>query len=210
MKRNTIMIIDDHPLVRDAWSIILRSTGKYEIVDKIGKSTKIDDLIRIKRPDLVLLDVSVTQQDELKILTTIRKFSPSTKVIAVSLHSETAFVKTMLRNGAKGYVTKNCPADELLQAVDAVLKGNVYVCKELEDLLKQKSTASESLAGFENLTKRELEIIGFLRQGLSSNQIAKKVSIAPKTVKVHRHNILKKLKVKNSNALIEIVNAYGL
>ena len=204
------MIIDDHALIRDGWAMLLKSTGKYEIIDKVGNSAQVASLVELKKPDLVLLDINMEPLDGFEVLKIIRAISPATKVIIVSMHSQTAYVKNMLRNGANGYVTKSSEGKELLEAVETVMNNHTYICNEVKSILANEALGESKAPGLENLTTRELEIIKWLREGLSSKEIGEKLSITTKTVEVHRHNILKKLNLKNSNALIEFVNAYGL
>jgi DNA-binding NarL/FixJ family response regulator len=210
MKKTTIMIIDDHALFRDGWAMLLKSTGKYEIIDKISDSNEIAGLLELKKPDLVLLDINMEPLDGFEVLKIIRNLSPVMKVIIVSMHSQTAYVKNMLKGGANGYVTKSSQGKELLEAVNAVMNGQTYLCDEVKNLLTKEAMGESKAPGLEKLTARELEIIKWLRDGLSSKEIAEKLAITTRTVEVHRHNILKKLNVKNSSALIEFVNAFGL
>jgi DNA-binding NarL/FixJ family response regulator len=210
MKKTTIMIIDDHALFRDGWAMLLKSTGKYEIIDKISDSSEIAGLLELKKPDLVLLDINMEPLDGFEVLKIIRNLSPVMKVIIVSMHSQTAYVKNMLKGGANGYVTKSSQGKELLEAVDVVMNGQTYLCDEVKNLLTKEAMGESKAPGLEKLTARELEIIKWLRDGLSSKEIAEKLDITTRTVEVHRHNILKKLNVKNSSALIEFVNAFGL
>ena len=114
-----------------------------------------------------------------------------------------------MKGGAKAYITKNSSALELLQGLEIVMKGGRYLCKEVKNALAAQVLEGEQ-SKIELLTPREIEIIKCLREGLSSREIAEKLSLTTKTVEVHRHNILRKLEVKNSIAAIELVNAYGL
>jgi len=146
------------------------------------------------------------------ILKMIRKLSPGSKVIAVSMHSQPAYAKKMLRLGARGYVTKNSPRKEMLEAIQQVYGGNVYICQEVKNILSEQMMNEEEGGGdgLNQLSEREIEVINLIRNGLSSKEIADKLAISIKTVEVHRHNILKKLKVKNTASLINYINSSGL
>lgn len=209
MKKTSVMIIDDHELIRDAWTAILQSENKYQIIDKIGDSAKVEDRITKLHPDVILLDINMSPLDGFEVLKIIRSKSPSSKVIGVSMHSQTSYVKKMLKEGANGYVTKNSSAQELLQAIDAVMKGERYICKEIKNAFADQVLQNE-ISPIAKLTPREIQIIRLLMKGLSSKQIADTIFLTPKTVEVHRHNILKKLKVNNSLAAVEIAKAHGL
>ena len=141
----------------------------------------------------------------------IRKLSPGSKVIAVSMHSQPSYAKKMLRLGARGYVTKNSPRQEMLDAIQEVFNGQIYICQEVKNIISvQMLGEEEGVPGLNQLSEREIEVINLIRDGLSSKEIATRLNIAIKTVEVHRHNILKKLKVKNTASLINYINASGL
>src|SRR4029077_12477779 len=112
--------------------------------------------------------------------------------------------------GAKGYITKNSNSDEFLFGVNEVVEGRQYVCKQVKDILTEQALGDNQPLGIGTLSKRELEIIRYIRDGLTSKEIADILGIASKTIEVHRHNILKKLGVKNSAGLIQLINDHGL
>ena len=206
------MIVDDHTLIRETWAKFIGLYPEYEVIFTTGDGQKAIETARDKRPDITLLDINMTPINGFEVLDMIRKLSPGTKVIGVSMHSQPAYVKKMMRGGAKGYVTKSSPCEELMQAIAEVASGKNYICAEVKNIIADLavSESSEGPPTVSQLSERELEIIKFVRNGLSSKQIAEELSITPKTVEVHRHNILKKLKLKNSVALIEFMNSHGL
>jgi DNA-binding NarL/FixJ family response regulator len=210
MKKITIIIVDDHALVRDTWALLLTSSGKYEIIGKTGDGNEAIEMARSKRPDIALIDINMPSLNGFEVLKQIRKFSPGTRVIAVSMHSQPAYAKKMIREGAKAYVTKNSSGDEFLFAINEVVNGRQYLCKEVKTILAEQEFSDTAETGIKNLSKREMEIIELIRDGHSSKKIASKLYIDVRTVEVHRHNILKKLKVKNSAALIQYINDHGL
>jgi DNA-binding NarL/FixJ family response regulator len=113
--------------------------------------------------------------------------------------------------GAKGYITKNSPRQEMLDAIIDVNNGNTYICQEVKNILSDQMLSEEdNTAGLNQLSEREIEVINQIRDGLSSKEIADRLAISIKTVEVHRHNILKKLKVKNTASLINYINSSGL
>jgi two-component system, NarL family, invasion response regulator UvrY len=158
-----------------------------------------------------LLDINMTPLNGFDVLKMIRKLSPGSKVIAVSMHSQPAYAKKMLRLGAKGYVTKNSPRQEMVDAIMDVYNGNTYICQEVKNILSDQMLGEDEAAvGLNQLSEREIEVINQIRDGLSSKEIADRLGISIKTVEVHRHNILKKLKVKNTASLINYINSTGL
>lgn len=211
MGKISIMIVDDHTLIRETWSFLLGRNEGFEVIAEVGEGQRAIELARDKRPNIVLLDINMTPINGFDVLKMIRKLSPGSKVIAVSMHSQPAYAKKMLRLGARGYVTKNSPRQEMMDAIEEVYKGNVYVCQEVKNILSEQMLGNEENGtGLNQLSERELEVIHLIRDGLSSKEIADKLAISIKTVEVHRHNILKKLKVKNTASLINYINSSGL
>ena len=211
MGKISVMIVDDHTLIRETWSFLLGRNENYEVVAEVGDGQRAIDLARDKRPNIVLLDINMSPLNGFDVLKMIRKLSPGSKVIAVSMHSQPAYAKKMLRLGARGYVTKNSPRQEMLDAINEVNAGNMYICQEVKNILSDQMLGEEDPAtDLNQLSEREIEVINNIRDGLSSKEIADRLGISIKTVEVHRHNILKKLKVKNTASLINYINSTGL
>ena len=127
------------------------------------------------------------------------------------MHSMPAYARRMLQLGAMGYVTKNSSKDELLTAIVEVHNGKKYICDEVKNILAQQELEEEGGPPDMNvLSRREIEIVQLIKEGLSSKEIALRLDISLKTVEVHRYNILKKLSLKNTAALVNFINAHGL
>ena len=208
MKRVSIMIVDDHTLIRETWSFLLGKNENFEVVAECGNGERAIELARDKRPDVVLLDINMAPMSGFDVLKMIRKYSPGSKIIGVSMHSQPAYAKKMLRLGAKGYVTKNSPRSEMMQAITEVCNNHVYVCQEVKNILsEQMLNGDQANPDINNLSDREMQIVRALKEGLSSKEIASELNISLKTVEVHRHNVLKKLKLKNTVSLINFINS---
>ena len=210
MAKISIMIVDDHTLIRETWSFLLGRDENFEVIAEVGDGEQAVEIAKQKRPNIVLLDINMVPLNGFDILKLIRKFSPGSKVIAVSMHSQPAYAKKMLRLGARGYVTKNSPRQEMIDAINDVNEGNIYICQEVKNILSDQMLGEDEGAGLNLLSEREIEVINQIKDGLSSKEIADKLGISIKTVEVHRHNILKKLKVKNTASLINYINSTGL
>jgi two-component system invasion response regulator UvrY len=208
MKKVSIMIVDDHTLIRETWSFLLGKNENFDVVAECGDGERAIELARDKRPDVVLLDINMAPMSGFDVLKMIRKYSPGSKIIGVSMHSQPAYAKKMLRLGAKGYVTKNSPRQEMLEAIAEVSKNQVYVCQEVKNILSEQMLNGDQVnPDINNLSDREMQIVRALKEGLSSKEIASELNISLKTVEVHRHNILKKLKLKNTVSLINFINS---
>jgi two-component system invasion response regulator UvrY len=208
MKKTTVMLIDDHTLIRETWRALLNTVKNIEIVAESGDGHLALDLARTTRPDIVLLDINMSPIGGMEVLKMIRKLSPVSRVIAVSMHSQPVYAKKMLRLGAKGYVTKNSPLNELLDAIKEVSIGNIFVCEEVKKISPGQITDDEhSVPDINSLSGRELQIASLITAGGSSKEMAAELGISLKTIEVHRYNILKKLNLKNTISLIRYINA---
>jgi DNA-binding NarL/FixJ family response regulator len=133
--------------------------------------------------------------------------SPASRIIGISMHSQPAYAKKMLQIGARGYVTKNSSKEEMITAIMEVHNGNKYICDEIKNNISELVLEeNKDVPNVNALTEREIQIINLIKEGQSSKEIAVSLNISLKTVEVHRHNILKKLKLKNSASLVNFIN----
>ncbi len=211
MKKTTVFIVEDHKLIREMWSHFFKNHEKVEMVGSSGDVNEAVELVKMKRPDIILLDINMTPINGFEALPLLKKYSPISKIIAVSMHNQPAYAKRMFILGAMGYMTKNSTNEEIHLAIEQVINGKKYICNEVKDIIsEQVIDFEENLHDLNSLTMREIEIINFIKRGLSSKQIAGEMSIAFKTVEVHRHNILKKLNLSNTVSLINFIVKQGL
>jgi len=211
MEKITILLVDDHKLIRDSWSFILNSDPRFSVIAEASSGEEAVEIARTKKPAVILMDVNMSPVNGFDATKLINKYSPASKVIAVSMHTMPAYAKRMMQLGAMGYVTKNSSKEELIRAILDVNSGKKYICEEVKNILAQKELEEEGTQGDMNaLSRRELDIVNHIKQGLSSKEIASKLDISLKTVEVHRYNILKKLKLKNTAALVNFINVNGL
>jgi len=207
MEKITILITDDHTLVRESWVMVFNSDPRFHVIAQCGSGEEAIELAKDLRPNVVIMDINLPGMDGFNATAQIRKYSPGSKILAVSLHDLPVYARKMIQSGASGYVTKNSSQEEMFKAVVEVFNGRKYVCDEIKEILAQKELNSDdSRDGLYSLSKRELHIISMLKKGLSSKQIASDISISVKTVEVHRYNILKKLDLPNVASLVNYVN----
>lgn len=212
MEKITILLVDDHRLIRDSWSFILNSDSRFQVIGETSSGEEAIEMAKSKKPDIVLMDVNMTPLNGFDATKQIRRSSPDSKVIGVSMHSMPAYAKRMLQLGAMGYVTKNSSREEMIHAIIEVKSGRKYICDEVKDILAQQELEETDapVADMNTLSSREIDIVQLIKEGLSSKEIAVKLMISLKTVEVHRYNILKKLKLKNTAALVNFINTQGL
>lgn len=207
MQKISVMIADDHKLIRETWSYILNNDDRFEVIAECGDSELAVEIAREKKPDIILMDINMMPITGFEATERIRKLSPASKIIGVSMHSQPAYAKKMLQIGAKGYVTKNSSREEMIKAILEVFGGNKYICDEIKNNISELILEqNKDVPNVNALTEREIQIINLIKEGLSSKEIASELNISLKTVEVHRHNVLKKLKLKNSASLVNFIN----
>lgn len=211
MQKITILLVDDHKLIRDSWSFILNSDTRFEVIGETDDVAKAVQMAADMKPFIVLMDINMSPVNGFEATKMILRSSPESKVIGISMHSMPAYAKRMIQVGAQGYVTKNSSKDELIEAILEVRNGNKYMCEEVKSILAhQESEETGDITDLNALSRRELDIVYLIKEGMSSREIATRLEISLKTVEVHRYNILKKLNLKNAAALVNFINAQGL
>ena len=211
MEKISILLVDDHKLIRESWSFILNSDPRFNVIGETSNAEDAVEIARQQKPRIVLMDINMTPINGFEATKLVRKYSPGSKIIGISMHSMPAYARRMLQMGAMGYVTKNSSKDELLTAIIEVSNGRKYVCEEVKNILAQQELVEDGGAPDMNvLSRREIDVVQLIKEGLSSKEIAGRLDISLKTVEVHRYNILKKLNLKNTAALVNFINAHGL
>lgn len=207
MEKITILIADDHTLVRETWSYMLNTDPRFEVIAETSNGEEAVEVAKQKRPDIVIMDINMPGMNGLEATQLIRKFSPGSKILGVSLHTQPAYVRKMLQKGATGYVTKNSSCEELFKAIMEIKDNRIYICDEIKNILSNQALNEDNKQnGLNSLSTREIEVIGFIKQGFSSKKIAEVLEISVKTVEVHRYNVLKKLNLKNVASLVNYIN----
>ncbi|HWJ89602.1 MAG TPA: response regulator transcription factor [Flavisolibacter sp.] len=210
MKKTTILIVDDHQLLRQTWSFVLNTDRGYEVIGDCSNASEAIKLAAALRPDIILLDINLPGISGIEAVPHLINSSPGSKIVGVSMHIQPAYARRMIKDGAMGYVCKNSSSSEMLKALSEIRDGKKYICQEIKEELAKKITSSEEADRVAALSRREIEITRLIKQGLSSKEIAQQLFISVKTVEAHRYKILKKLKLKNTAALVNFINATGI
>lgn len=210
MQKISIILADNHQLVVEGWKYMLEADGRFIVVGAASNGRKATELASSLRPRIVLMDINMDDMDGFEATRQIRRMSPGTRVIGVSMHSMPAYAKKMIKAGASGYVTKTSAGKELIKAITEVLEGRNYICEEVKNFIVKNEMECSDGPNINLLSKRELEIIQYVSSGLSSKEISGQLHLSLKTVEVHRYNILKKLDLPNSAALVNFVNHNGI
>ena len=207
MEKITLLITDDHKLIREAWSSILNSDPRFKVIAETASGEEAVELAKQLRPNVVILDINLPGMNGFEVIPLIRKFSPGSKILGVSLHTQPTYARKMIQKGALGYVTKNSSREEMFKAIIEIHNGRKYICDEIKTILsEQMLSGDEQPSGLNALSQREIEIISFIKKGHSSKEIADILSLSAKTIEVHRYNLMKKLNLKNTAALVNFIN----
>lgn len=211
MEKITILIVDDHTLIRETWSLILNSNPAFSVVGEAGSAEDGIELARSLQPEVVIMDINLPGINGIEATKIIREISPASRVLGVSLHTQPTYARMMMKEGALGYVTKNSSREEMFTAIGEVVRGKNYICQEIKNILsEQLVSGGETKNSLDSLSKREIEIVLLIKEGMSSKEIAEVLTLSVKTVEVHRYNILQKLKLKNSAALVNYITKHQL
>jgi two-component system invasion response regulator UvrY len=208
MKKIKILIVDDHTLIRETWSFILNKDPDFQVIGECGTAEEAIEVAKKLRPDIVILDISLPGMNGLEATPQFCKFYPGIKVLGVSLHTQPTYARQMIINGAMGYITKNSSRNEMSLALKEIYAGRKYICEEIRNSITEQVINKESkrVKGVNDLSPKELKIVGLIKKGYSSKEIAEALFISSKTVEVHRYNMLKKLNLKNTAALVDFIN----
>ena len=215
-KKNTILIVDDHPLVREGLNSILKPAPEYEVVGQAGNASDGIRMVKNLKPDLVLLDLGLPDKSGLELSRQIRNISPSTRILIVSMHSKVDYIVKAFEAGATGYMTKETATERLLKGIEHVLNGEYFMDGAVSHAVVEKlmQTPEKEMkitdAGYETLTSREQEVMVLLAEGYSARDAAAKLFISPKTVENHRTNIMSKLGIHSSLELVRYAARLGL
>jgi len=213
MSKIRLLIVDDHTLFRESLRSHLSANENFEIVGEAGDGVEAVNKTAQLRPDVVLMDFAMPNLNGLQATRQIKKRNPSVKILILTMYETGPQIYEILRAGASGYIVKKAPTQELISAIEAVSQGEAFLCpsvtkKVLDEYLEQ---AKERAKGSqEELTERELEVLGLITEGKTNKEIADLLSISVHTVQTHRLNLMKKLDVHDSTQLVRYAIRKGL
>ena len=208
-----ILLVDDHQMMRDGLRLILENTPDVDIVGEAGNGHQAVELANSLVPDIVVMDIGMTDLNGIEATRRILANDSAIKVIALSIYSDQRYVLSMLEAGASAYVLKAAAGDELVRAIQAVSKNKKYLSPEIAKTLVNGYTGRIPAAGHsvrKVLGPREREVLQQLAEGKSSSQIAANLKISVKTVETHRRNIMRKLDLHSVAELTKYAVIQGL
>src|SRR4051812_5859274 len=203
-----IIVADDHGVVRQGVKSLLHTDPDFRVVAEADDGPEVLMLLEAQQPDVLVMDLAMPSIDGWTVTQKAHERWPDLRIIILSIHADEASVRRALANGAMGYILKDAPTEDLLQAVKTVMVGRRYLSPLLSEraidvFVNGTSSSSSATADtFETLTSREREVFDLAAEGLNNNEIAVQLSISPRTAETHRANIMRKLGLRTQTELV--------
>jgi len=200
-----VLLVDDHPLVRDGLVNLISQQTDLQICGEAGNEPQALDLIRTVRPDVAIVDISLETGSGIELIKSIKAMFPAVTILVLSMHDESLYAERALRAGARGYVMKCEAAKKVIEAIRCVLAGQLYVSNKIAALMAEKFVEGRPAANaspIEQLSNRELEVFQLLGLGHNTRQIADHLHVGFKTVQAYCARIKEKLKLANATELL--------
>jgi two-component system response regulator NreC len=208
-----ILLADDHVVLRHGLSKSLQAEPDIEVIGLAADGLTAVELAAELSPDVIIMDIGMPGLNGIEATRQIVKRAPTARIIALSMHSAKKFIMEMFKAGASGYLLKDCEYDELASAVRAVASGKNYISPSISGILIETCTTDDPKRkkdAFTLLTNREREVLQLLTEGKTTKQTAARLHISPKTVEVHRLNVMNKLKIDNMALLTKYAIQEGI
>ena len=206
-----ILIVDDHPVVRKGLLSCLAAKENLKIVGEAANGTEAVRLVKELAPDIVLMDMSMPEMDGLAVTEALRKVASQAKVLILSMQSNRDAVLRIIKAGARGYVLKDAPTDELVRAIETVHAGEAYFSKPIAQIaLNQYVADADDTKPVAKLSERERQVLALIAEGKSNKEIAMHLGIGVRTIETHRERIMRKLDVHSVAGLTKFAIANGI
>ncbi|MFA7097169.1 MAG: UvrY/SirA/GacA family response regulator transcription factor [Gammaproteobacteria bacterium] len=206
-----VLLVDDHELVRTGIKRILEDAEGITVVGEVGSG---EDALRFMRrrrkPDVVLMDVSMPGMGGLEATRKLRRQYPNVKVIVLTIHAHEPYPTRLLEAGAAGYLTKGCAVDEIITAIREVNAGRRYIGMDIARQIALSLLPGGERSPIDRLSQRELQILLMVTQGLNTQEISDKLCLSPKTVCTYRYRLYEKLGANNDVELTHLVMRHGM
>jgi len=203
--RRRVLIVDDHPIVRQGLKRMIETEPDMEVCGEAATEAQARRAIRELMPDIVIVDLALQEGDGLELVRDVHAHHPDVPMLVLSMHDETIYAERLLAEGASGYIMKQAAADQLLNALRAVLRGERYLSEQLAQTLGVRDGAAQGdvVDPVRRLSNRELQVLNLVGRGVSSRDIAAELGLSVKTVESHRQSIKRKLNLATNSQLLQ-------
>jgi DNA-binding NarL/FixJ family response regulator len=208
MAENTtrILIVDDHPFVREGLKQLLAGQAEFNLVGEASNAAEAKAVMTRAQPEILVVDLALGQDDGVELIRWFRSDHPDVRILVLSMQEEALYAERLLRLGVNGYVMKNAAGTDFLGALRKVARGQRHLSPAMGERLLAKAARGRNSAAEEDpvsgLTERELEVFRMLGAGVSTREIAEKLTLSMKTVDAHRRHMREKLNLRTTNELI--------
>jgi DNA-binding NarL/FixJ family response regulator len=205
-----VCITDDHKMVLEGIKLLIDGHADIEVVFLCNSGSELIEYLKSGLPDVVLLDINMPGINGIETCKIIKKEYPQIRVIGLSMIAESNLVRLMIKNGADGYLHKNAGQEEIVEAIQNVIRGRKYISDEISEILFEQKEPKINNSPFPKLSRREEEILKMIIDEKTTQEIADSLFISFGTVETHRRNIMIKLGVKNTAGLVRVALEYNL
>jgi two-component system response regulator NreC len=226
MKKIRLLLVDDHEIIRVGLKTFLQTQPDFEVIAEAGNGEEAVDRAMESHPDVILMDITMPGIDGMEATRRLRVLCPECLVLALTVHDDKQYLMQMLAAGASGYITKQAAADELVEAIHTIASGNVFLqpalarwlLEDYQRLTRQtmsapsgsSETTDGNAIGLEVLSLRERQVLEMIAQGISNQEIGKRLALSHKTIARHRERIMKKLNMHSRTELVKFAIRTGL
>ncbi|TVZ52009.1 response regulator [Dokdonia sp. Hel_I_53] len=201
---NKVLIADHHPITRKGISSILLAEGNFEVIGSVQDGNDLLETLNSKEVDLLILEIDIPNLNSITALKAIKREFPNIKILVLSCHPEEMYALSSIKYGAAGYVSKTASIQRVLDAINQVQRGGIYINESLSKQLVSEGNAGQGLAyKYKKLSSREIEVLNLLSNGKRNKEIAHELNINEKTVSTYKMRLLKKLEAQNVAELIK-------
>lgn len=214
MEPISVLIVDDHAMVRAGLRQLLETEADIRVVGEAGDGVKGLELCKTLKPDVLVLDIAMPKMGGLEAIRLLRQSLPKMKIVILSMFSKESFAHEALRAGANAYILKGAPSEDLLEAIHAAHEGRYYFSEEMHAAVissyVHRRDSEDPITGYNQLSEREQQVFRLLIEGNSTAEIAKLLCVSGKTAEKHRTSVAKKLKISSPVEMMKYAIRIGL
>lgn len=203
--KTKILLVDDHPITRQGLRALISQQPHFEVCGEADSAPQAVDLLGKLKPDLVIVDITLKTTNGIELIKNLRAQSPLLRVLVVSMHDENLYAERALRAGAQGYVMKQEASDQIIPALEKILKGELHLSAAVKDKILHRfvnNGGEKPVSAIESLSDREMEVFQLIGNGHSTRQIATRLNLSTKTIDSYREHLKIKLSLTTGSDLV--------